>query len=549
LKEILERLAQHDSHLSGLDTSVKDHTSSLSNHEARIKDLENRLENVLSSLGEQPKSVEIIERTIPSDSSSALDSEAARQMQDRLARLELRTNGLDSKTSETDKRLASTSDLATSTAEKLKSLEDLLRELQQKLGGLETKVAETDNKLTGTDYLAHSNKDAIEHLKKMMKAFDEALRNKVDSDDFDNLREYINSGAKTTGGPVMPPSGISSKDSNMIKDLKRRLDEMQASFEQQSMGGDRFEEIFLRFQAIEKTLKGKAEASDVDDLKGKTAKLRADVDRLMVWLQELENSKASTSDTSLSVSTAGSGPDNAKLARLARRVDVLEEEMRGLAIPPGVNIGALAEEIKRLWAAIDDLKGLFERLGKELRNKLKELENRMNDSISSSVLSDFEKGLLARIADLADDLGKKFADKQETRKALRHLDKLIRGLYEESTNKREGDDALFARKPLGGWSCASCEKGLEKLIGRVAPYTPWNKMPYRDPADRIARVGPGFSRMLATVQPEMMSTRSRQVHSKVKHNEYEYEEEHHSGEVVSLPPVKAGDRPFTSALP
>jgi len=27
------------------------------------------------------------------------------------------------------------------------------------------------------------------------------------------------------------------------------------------------------------------------------------------------------------------------------------------------------------------------------------------------------------------------------------------------------DDAMFARKPLGGWSCASCEKNLINLQG------------------------------------------------------------------------------------
>ena len=47
---------------------------------------------------------------------------------------------------------------------------------------------------------------------------------------------------------------------------------------------------------------------------------------------------------------------------------------------------------------------------------------------------------------------------------------------------------MFARKPLGGWSCASCEKGLINLYGLMAEYYPWNRFPLRDPQDRIARV-------------------------------------------------------------
>jgi len=51
------------------------------------------------------------------------------------------------------------------------------------------------------------------------------------------------------------------------------------------------------------------------------------------------------------------------------------------------------------------------------------------------------------------------------------------------------DEAMFSTKPLGGLSCASCEKGLVDMHGKRVEYMPWNKMPFRDPAERIARVG------------------------------------------------------------
>lgn len=83
----------------------------------------------------------------------------------------------------------------------------------------------------------------------------------------------------------------------------------------------------------------------------------------------------------------------------------------------------------------------------------------------------------------------------------------LKNLYELlAAQKANGhgheEDAMFAKKPLGGWSCASCEKNLVNLYGNIAEYTVWNKMPQRDPTDRIARVGQGFSRMLAMVKPE-----------------------------------------------
>lgn len=51
------------------------------------------------------------------------------------------------------------------------------------------------------------------------------------------------------------------------------------------------------------------------------------------------------------------------------------------------------------------------------------------------------------------------------------------------------DDAMFSKKPLGGVSCASCEKDLVNLYGKAADYHHWNRMPSRDPSERIARVG------------------------------------------------------------
>jgi hypothetical protein len=50
------------------------------------------------------------------------------------------------------------------------------------------------------------------------------------------------------------------------------------------------------------------------------------------------------------------------------------------------------------------------------------------------------------------------------------------------------DDAMFTKKPLGGNSCASCEKNIINLQGQIAEFHPWSKFPHRDPSERIARV-------------------------------------------------------------
>jgi hypothetical protein len=54
-------------------------------------------------------------------------------------------------------------------------------------------------------------------------------------------------------------------------------------------------------------------------------------------------------------------------------------------------------------------------------------------------------------------------------------------------NNPNEDDAMFTKKPLGGVSCASCERNITNLSGIMADYQPWKKLPFRD-NERIARV-------------------------------------------------------------
>ena len=47
---------------------------------------------------------------------------------------------------------------------------------------------------------------------------------------------------------------------------------------------------------------------------------------------------------------------------------------------------------------------------------------------------------------------------------MKNLYDLLMSLKNSGNNLNE-EDAMFAKKPLGGWSCASCEKNLTNLHG------------------------------------------------------------------------------------
>lgn len=204
------------------------------------------------------------------------------------------------------------------------------------------------------------------------------------------------------------------------------------------------------------------------------------------------------------------GIDPSKFNSLSRRVVIIEEQITSMNMPSDTDLTNIWNEVKKLWDAFKELKDRLDKFQKDTYGKLKELEELVkNKSDLLAMLKELEERIMDRLLKELSDFGKKFANKSDTKKALKYLERLIREYMDTVKERREGDDAMLARKPLGGWSCASCEKNLDTLMGRKAPYNSWNKMPYRDPADRIARVGPGFSRMLATVQPEVLSNRTR----------------------------------------
>ena len=132
----------------------------------------------------------------------------------------------------------------------------------------------------------------------------------------------------------------------------------------------------------------------------------------------------------------------------------------------------------------------------------------MNAKADRGDLEELEKTMMNRLNDIITALTKQFADKAETKKALKLLERQLKNLYDLFMSKggyNNEEEAMFSKKPLGGFSCASCEKDLINLHGKKVEFMPWSKLPFRDPAERISRVGQGFSKMLSMINPDQLS--------------------------------------------
>ncbi len=140
------------------------------------------------------------------------------------------------------------------------------------------------------------------------------------------------------------------------------------------------------------------------------------------------------------------------------------------------------------------------------------MQDSLNDKADKSDLAALDNSLMMRINDIVAALTKQFADKAETKKALKLLERQLKNLYDLLMSKGQGatdEDAMFSKKPLMGYSCASCEKDLVNMYGKKVEFMPWSKLPFRDPSERIARVGQGFSKMLSMINPDQLSTFNR----------------------------------------
>lgn len=170
--------------------------------------------------------------------------------------------------------------------------------------------------------------------------------------------------------------------------------------------------------------------------------------------------------------------------------------------------GVDSSVIRELQDRVSALEAGLDALRNEFTHWMKLLQDSLNDKADKSQLAEVENAMMLRMNDIVAALTKQFADKAETKKALKLLERQLKNLYDLFMSKGQNptdDDAMFNKKHLCGYSCASCEKDLVNLYGKKVEYMPWSKLPFRDPAERIARVGQGFSKMLSMINPDQLS--------------------------------------------
>lgn len=95
-------------------------------------------------------------------------------------------------------------------------------------------------------------------------------------------------------------------------------------------------------------------------------------------------------------------------------------------------------------------------------------------------------------------------------KNVKYLETEIKHFVEIYSKKvsDKSENWLLAKKPIGNYTCASCENYIGDLQDKNT-FVPWNKVAQRDPSDRLYRIGNGFSRMLQLINMESTQNKSK----------------------------------------
>jgi hypothetical protein len=187
-----------------------------------------------------------------------------------------------------------------------------------------------------------------------------------------------------------------------------------------------------------------------------------------------------------------------RIDTLEIKVDNMDKMMSGSMLGGDIGSASSNYDTNELKKALGVFKRDFLIFKEEHYKRDKEVESELDKKVDKSDLVEYERVMRERMDILEKSLSK---TKGELKKAMRILDDRIKRVGDQVHSRGpslEKDDAMFSRKPLDGFKCASCEKGLTNMIGMPAEHHNWNRMPKKD-NERIPMMGQGFSRMLMTL--------------------------------------------------
>ena len=368
------------------------------------------------------------------------------------------------------------------------SLKDMMKELAEAIQNANDENANKVNELEGK---------LNENYKKILKKNDDD-RNGINRQ-IENLKLRINNIGSTgdedqkDSGNVIQNTGFSDTEMKLLKDLSQRVNDLEKNLKAivQSFNIEELRDDITRLQ---NEFNSKANQKDFYDLN----------DKVNIQAAILNNVKDSNDRLTDEVNK-----NTNDLNFLLKKIEALNASVitmkanAGDGSIPGVQ-GTIFDQTKYLEvASFNDFLKAYQKDQNRIKGELDDLRKLIRDlseilktKASEEDMRNFETLINSKLEELKLYCNRRFADKVDTSKSIKYLDAQIKHIVDVYIKRMEkGDNWLLAKKPIGGFTCASCEAYIGELKDK-GEYMAWNKYPMREPSDKAYRIGNGFSRML-----------------------------------------------------
>ncbi|CDW91689.1 UNKNOWN [Stylonychia lemnae] len=380
---------------------------------------------------------------------------------------------------------------------------------------------------------------------------EEQMRTKIDCDLFDDeidkIKTLMVNNQHAHSGYVkveqVAEKSVRQKDLMAIKEKAQKIDDCLIACINFEKKLQQYAGFAQKMEEIESTFDECLKIKDLEDLEIKVEHHRLSLVKIDSYI---EKSKVKLKEQSATLSESKSmvskdyitnlnqlDSHDSWLRRIKEQIDELKMSqhlMNKTKEKPsfGINLEDNQSIEEKLAELIDDVEKTKESLKVKshyLSQSVDAINIQLKKKLDKVVFEQFkDTEFFSSIKDtLIPQLKKTFPEKTKTVQSIDKIEKVVQtitkqveALTQNTKNSREEEDVMLSKK---NYQCLSCDKNLINIQSSPAEYYTWSKLPLKEPGDRIARLGKGFSKILGNYKIEKQIIPTINIAETVVHQE------------------------------
>ena len=403
---------------------------------------------------------------------------------------------------------------------------------------ISTKIEELSNKLNDAKSRMISNDKEFISMKESIKKIEEKLENNLTKEIPEYIDNKLADKISTLDSKIEQIGQENEKNLKRItNNLREDLNNLQKNFIEKE---NATENIIFKMKSTENSLAEKIKYLSEEKLKeylplnqfkqSQTKleeKMTTDINQLMVEIDSLNNNLTTFKNKVKEFMEDQTDHNNITLLlkkfemaqnilyRSQTTMDDYEKEKKRFQNldPKKVVLIESFEEFK------SNINKIIQNFNKEFQDMKADITDRNNKFIGSQAslkdLKNLEDDLISKMDELYSTIIDKFAEKNLILRNNKIMELKVKHLIEDYKRNEKSDTWMLAKMPIGHL-CASCEAYLGDIKETAnTKYVPWNKYPIKESADKLYRVGAGYSRILQMISPDNKNKKKNTTSSNV----------------------------------